>query len=138
MGIDRACRPPRARERRDPGFLLPEGPPRAGPHRTSRALAPFSYLLAYVSHALKDIYDVHALDLQAVARSFGLSVPPKVDLNVKTSGRNARRRTHSSGRNFGGSASAGGKERYGAGGHSFSAQNPYGKREKGDRRQFSY
>ena len=30
-----------------------------------------SYLLAYKSHAHKDIFDVHSLDLQAVSESFG-------------------------------------------------------------------
>lgn len=37
-----------------------------------------SYLLAYSSHSLKNIYDVHELDLQAVARAFGFTVPPRV------------------------------------------------------------
>lgn len=37
-----------------------------------------SYLLAYSSHSLKDIYDVHELDLQDVARAFGFTVPPRV------------------------------------------------------------
>lgn len=43
-----------------------------------------SYLLAYSSHSLKNIYDVHELDLQAVARAFGFTVPPRVrDLGEK-------------------------------------------------------
>jgi hypothetical protein len=33
-----------------------------------------SYLLAYASHSLKNIYDVKALDLVAVAKSFGFEV----------------------------------------------------------------
>lgn len=37
-----------------------------------------SYLLAYSSHSLKNIYDVHELDLQAVAKAFGFAVPPRV------------------------------------------------------------
>ena len=37
-----------------------------------------SYLLAYNSHQLKTIFNVHRLDLLAVARSFGFSAPPKV------------------------------------------------------------
>lgn len=37
-----------------------------------------SYLLAYNSHQLKDIFNVHTLDLQAVAKSFGFSMPPRV------------------------------------------------------------
>ena len=36
-----------------------------------------SYLLAYASHSLKNIYDVKALDLVAVAKSFGFEHPPQ-------------------------------------------------------------
>jgi ATP-dependent RNA helicase DDX18/HAS1 len=36
-----------------------------------------------VSHALKDIFNVHQLDLQQVALSFGFSHPPKVELNLR-------------------------------------------------------
>lgn len=41
------------------------------------------YVLSYQSHALKDCYDVHKLDLQRVSKSFGFSAPPKINLNVK-------------------------------------------------------
>lgn len=51
-----------------------------------------SYLQAYLSHSLKDIFNVHALDLARVAKSFGFSDPPKVDLNVKLSDRKKRAR----------------------------------------------
>jgi len=37
-----------------------------------------SFLLAYNSHQLKSIFNVHRLDLLSVARSFGFSAPPKV------------------------------------------------------------
>lgn len=37
-----------------------------------------AYLLSYNSHQLKDIFNVHQLDLAAVAKSFGFSVPPRV------------------------------------------------------------
>ena len=37
-----------------------------------------SYLLAYNSHQLKEIFNVHLLDLLAVAKSFGFSAPPRV------------------------------------------------------------
>jgi ATP-dependent RNA helicase DDX18/HAS1 len=37
-----------------------------------------SFLLAYNSHQLKSIFNVHRLDLVAVAKSFGFSAPPKV------------------------------------------------------------
>ncbi|CAM9516716.1 unnamed protein product [Hapterophycus canaliculatus] len=92
-----------------------------------------SYLLAYSSHSLKNIYDVHELDLQAVARAFGFTVPPRVDLKLSARGQKGR---------------GGGKERdqdrrkaaagAGGGGHSFSATNPYGKKAAGDRRQFTH
>ena len=36
------------------------------------------YLLAYNSHQLKDAFNVHTLDLAAVARSFGFDRPPRV------------------------------------------------------------
>jgi ATP-dependent RNA helicase DDX18/HAS1 len=40
-----------------------------------------SYLQAYASHSLKDIYNVNALNLLHVCKSFGFSVPPKVNLS---------------------------------------------------------
>jgi hypothetical protein len=40
------------------------------------------YVLAYNSHSLKDIFNVHALDLAAVARSFGFDKPPRVRLTA--------------------------------------------------------
>ena len=36
------------------------------------------YILAYNSHQLKDIFNVHMLDLKAVAKSFGFTGPPRV------------------------------------------------------------
>ena len=36
------------------------------------------YILSYNSHQLKDIFNVHTLDLQAVAKSLGFSAPPRV------------------------------------------------------------
>jgi len=80
------------------------------------------YLLAYASHSLKDIFDVSRLDLQKVAKSFGLTVPPKVSLPVKTVGRNSKRKNETMHNRSRGQ---------------FSADNPYGKRQKGDKRQFS-
>lgn len=38
------------------------------------------YILAYNSHQLKDIFNVHTLDLRAVAKSFGFSGPPRVSI----------------------------------------------------------
>ena len=34
----------------------------------------------------REIFDVNQLDLGAIAKSFGLAVPPRVDLAVKVSG----------------------------------------------------
>uniref|UniRef100_A0A7N0UU95 ATP-dependent RNA helicase n=1 Tax=Kalanchoe fedtschenkoi TaxID=63787 RepID=A0A7N0UU95_KALFE len=41
-----------------------------------------SYILAYSAHSAKDIFNVHQLDLRAVAASFGFSSPPKVPLDI--------------------------------------------------------
>ena len=82
-----------------------------------------AYLLAYASHGLKDVFDVHELDLQAVASAFGFSVPPKVDLAFSARG-GTRVKKHAKG----GAQS----------GHKFSAENPYGKRAATDQRQFTH
>ena len=42
-----------------------------------------SYILAYASHSLKNMFNVHKLDLQAVAKGFGFTNPPRVNLNLK-------------------------------------------------------
>ncbi|KAH8693559.1 putative ATP-dependent RNA helicase [Talaromyces proteolyticus] len=39
-----------------------------------------SYLNAYGSHSLRSVFDIHKLDLVKVAKSFGFSTPPRVDL----------------------------------------------------------
>jgi len=39
-----------------------------------------SYLLGYATHSLKDSYDVFQLDLLAVAKGFGFTDVPKIDL----------------------------------------------------------
>ncbi|KAL3672448.1 ATP-dependent RNA helicase [Phytophthora oleae] len=91
------------------------------------------YLLAYASHSLKSIFDVGRLDLQGVAKSFGLQVPPKVTLPVKTNGKTGKRK----GTSFDNDGSSrGGK--FQRSGHAFSADNPYGKRASGDKRQFAH
>lgn len=93
-----------------------------------------SYLLAYASHSHKDIFKVLELDLAGVGKGFGFSVPPRVDLNLSARGpekrgRNKLRKPPSAG--------DGKKDRFGSSGHGFSADNPYGKRADGDKRQFS-
>jgi ATP-dependent RNA helicase DDX18/HAS1 len=40
-----------------------------------------SYLHAYSSHSLKDVFDVNDLDLQKSAVAFGLKNPPRVNLS---------------------------------------------------------
>lgn len=41
-----------------------------------------SYVRAYNSHSLKQIYNVSTLNLLMVALSFGFKVPPYVDLSI--------------------------------------------------------
>jgi ATP-dependent RNA helicase DDX18/HAS1 len=90
-----------------------------------------SYLLAYASHSQRDIFNVHELDLQAVGLAFGFTTPPRVDLAFSAKGDSTRRHN-------GQKVKGGKKNRSMSSGHSFSATNPYGKRENGDKRQFSH
>jgi ATP-dependent RNA helicase DDX18/HAS1 len=90
-----------------------------------------SYLLSYASHSHWDIFNVHELDLQAVGTAFGFTSPPRVDIAFG----NKRRKTNAT------MMMKGGKKKGAAAlssGHAFSADNPYGKRESGDKRQFSH
>ncbi|KAH9268881.1 hypothetical protein BASA84_000001 [Batrachochytrium salamandrivorans] len=50
-----------------------------------------SYLQAYASHSLKKIFDVGVLDMQRVARAYGFTVPPSVNLVIGASGKTDRR-----------------------------------------------
>merc|ERR1719188_2791666 len=95
-------------------------------HRSSRD-AYRSYLHAYAAHSHKDCFDVHKLDLAQVAKAFGFSAPPKVDLNLKHTSRSKKK---------GAAAGAKGELMAKSSGHQFSAANPYGKRGSGDGRQF--
>ncbi|KAI9402313.1 hypothetical protein POPTR_001G250700v4 [Populus trichocarpa] len=79
-----------------------------------------SYMLAYNSHSMKDIFNVHRLDLQAVAASFCFSSPPKVNLNMESNASKFRKKTHKGSRN------------------GFNESNPYGRQSDGDeKRQFA-
>jgi len=91
-----------------------------------------SYLLSYASHSLRDIFNVHELDLSAVGRAFGFTTPPRVDLAFSMKGSKVRRHN--------GQVTKGAKGKKGmlSSGHSFSASNPYGNRSSGDKRQFSH
>ncbi|XP_047085937.1 DEAD-box ATP-dependent RNA helicase 27-like [Lolium rigidum] len=51
-----------------------------------------SYILAYNSHSMKDIFNVHGLDLKGVAASFCLSNPPKLNLNLASSASKHRKK----------------------------------------------
>lgn len=44
-----------------------------------------AYLSAYSSHSLRSIYDIRKLDLIKVAKSFGFSTPPRVDITLGSS-----------------------------------------------------
>lgn len=44
-----------------------------------------SYLNAYASHSLRSVFDVQKLDLVKLARSFGFSAPPRVDITLGAS-----------------------------------------------------
>ncbi|KAK4097315.1 DEAD-domain-containing protein [Parathielavia hyrcaniae] len=41
-----------------------------------------SYIHAYASHSLRSVFDVHKLDLVKLAKSFGFSTPPRVDITL--------------------------------------------------------
>lgn len=134
---------------------------------------PRSYLLAYNSHHLKDTFNVHSLDLKAVARSFGFSSPPRVNINIESKAAHTRKaQKGGQGADYrrmktGGWRCGEGRGRHRAwdcwperelqrgelmlsydnkpllphhpslfSGHKFSAQNPYGARQAGDKRQF--
>uniref|UniRef100_A0A1J3D128 ATP-dependent RNA helicase n=1 Tax=Noccaea caerulescens TaxID=107243 RepID=A0A1J3D128_NOCCA len=68
-----------------------------------------AYISAYNSHSLKDIFNVHRLDLQAVAASFCFSSPPKVNLNIESGAGKVRKARNQQSRN------------------GFSPYSPYGK-----------
>ncbi|XP_066600587.1 probable ATP-dependent RNA helicase pitchoune isoform X1 [Prorops nasuta] len=59
-----------------------------------------AYVRAYDSHHLKQIFDVETLDLAKVAKSFGFTVPPAVDLKVGIS-KEARPRKRLGGGGYG-------------------------------------
>ncbi|KAH6656483.1 ATP-dependent RNA helicase HAS1 [Truncatella angustata] len=44
-----------------------------------------SYIHAYASHSLRSVFDVAKLDLKKVAKSFGFSAPPRVDIQLNAS-----------------------------------------------------
>lgn len=50
-----------------------------------------SYLHSYASHSSRDVFDVNNLDLTKVGRSFGFKIPPRVNLELKVSGKTVRK-----------------------------------------------
>ncbi|KAI4344034.1 hypothetical protein L6164_011311 [Bauhinia variegata] len=78
-----------------------------------------SYILAYNSHSMKDIFNVHHLDLLAVAASFCFSNPPKVNLNINNTASKIRKKMRK----------IDGKR------HGLSLSNPYGKQNEDDKGQ---
>ncbi|GAU45908.1 hypothetical protein TSUD_280490 [Trifolium subterraneum] len=51
-----------------------------------------SYILAYNAHSMKEIFNVHRLDLLAVATSFCFTNPPKISLNIDSSASKHRKK----------------------------------------------
>jgi len=90
----------------------------------SALLAYKSYVAAYAAHSLKSVFDINALDLKAVAKAFGFTVPPRVDLRVSASKKSAR----------GGNDKFGYQKKKGA---HMSKIFKEVKRKQGDKRQFS-
>jgi ATP-dependent RNA helicase DDX18/HAS1 len=96
------------------------------------------YVLAYSSHGLKHIFNVYDVDLAGVAKSFGFSAPPRVQLNLKATGQKMRRRGGGGGFGDVDKRSVMKHKLRAAGtGQAFSAKNSQGKRGAGDKRQFS-
>ena len=44
-----------------------------------------SYLNAYASHSLRSVFDIQKLDLVKLAKSFGFTTPPRVDITLGAS-----------------------------------------------------
>nr|CAD7267256.1 unnamed protein product [Timema shepardi] len=91
-----------------------------------------SYVRAYDSHHLKQIFDVETLDLAKVALSFGFKVPPSVDLNVNSS-KGARPRKRKGGGGYGQFNNNEGKKVN----KTTIYKQPNKKKKKPDNRQFS-
>ncbi|OWB58920.1 hypothetical protein B5S28_g5018 [[Candida] boidinii] len=49
-----------------------------------------SYLQAYSSHHLKTVYQVDKLDLVKVGKSFGFTIPPKVNITINASAKSTK------------------------------------------------
>ncbi|KAL3464075.1 ATP-dependent RNA helicase has1 [Aspergillus heterothallicus] len=60
-----------------------------------------SYLQAYASHSLRSVFDVHKLDLVKVARSFGFTAPPRIDIQLGSSLSRDKKQQQQGRRNYG-------------------------------------
>lgn len=86
-------------------------------HKSARE-AYRSYMQGYAQHTLKSCFNVAALDVLAVSKSFGFDAPPKVHLKISLkSQKNTDKRSI---------AQESSK-------HGFSEDNPYGKKQQGDK-----
>mmetsp|Transcript_11780 Transcript_11780/g.48983 ORF Transcript_11780/g.48983 Transcript_11780/m.48983 type:complete len:93 (+) Transcript_11780:1937-2215(+) len=89
---------------------------------------------------MKDVFNVHSLDLNATAKSFCFSNPPRVNINLMGSGKGEKVKRRGGGGGFGDGYKPKNRlkeivKRAQGSGHSFSASNPYGKRSSDDARQ---
>ncbi|XP_010676690.2 DEAD-box ATP-dependent RNA helicase 27 isoform X1 [Beta vulgaris subsp. vulgaris] len=76
-----------------------------------------AYIKSYNSHSMKNVFNVHQLDLQAIAASFCFSSAPKININIDSNASKFRKKSHKiKGR--------------------FNESNPYGRRCDDDTRQF--
>ncbi|CAL9195211.1 unnamed protein product [Musa hybrid cultivar] len=80
-----------------------------------------SYILAYNSHSMKNVFNVHHLNLKDVATSLCFVSPPKVNLDPESSASKFRKKMH----------------KIDGGHHGISASNPYGRQKADDQRQFA-
>ncbi|KAF5667595.1 atp-dependent rna helicase has1 [Fusarium heterosporum] len=69
-----------------------------------------SYLHAYASHSLRSVFDINKLDLAKVARSFGFSVPPRVEITLGAS--MSRDKKHQGRRAYGSQPRQGGGSKF--------------------------
>ncbi|KAG6524362.1 hypothetical protein ZIOFF_014270 [Zingiber officinale] len=79
-----------------------------------------TYILAYNSHSMKNVFNVHQLNLKDVAASFCFTSPPKVNLDLESSASKFRKKMRRTDGNR----------------HGISSSNPYGRQSGDDARQF--
>ncbi|KAJ5898928.1 ATP-dependent RNA helicase has1 [Penicillium taxi] len=60
-----------------------------------------SYLQAYASHSLRSVFDVQKLDLVKVAKGFGFSAPPRIDIQLGASMSRDRKQEQQGRRTYG-------------------------------------